>query len=167
MNIRIKNDKIITSFCYGNIIIIMKHLNTNQFLIESNFILHFANIFSPVPIHPTRIRFIPIAVPTEMGILLKEHFNRWYSLKAYYVSVTLLDLPISVIKMEMKKKIGPQLLAVIFNGLFCFFPLSPPSNICISTFISFEFRIKNVGWQTAHRLRHFHCAHLYDNKSTI
>lgn len=32
-----------------------------------------------------------------MGILLKEHFNRWYSLKSYYISVTLLDLPISVI----------------------------------------------------------------------
>lgn len=36
-------------------------------------------------------------VPIEMSILLKEHFNRWYSLKAYYTSITLLDLPISVI----------------------------------------------------------------------
>lgn len=32
----------------------------------------------------------------EMSILLKEHFNRWYSLKAYYTTITLLDLPISV-----------------------------------------------------------------------
>ena len=32
----------------------------------------------------------------ELTILIKEHFNRWYSLKAYYTSVTLLDLPISV-----------------------------------------------------------------------
>lgn len=38
-----------------------------------------------------------LAVPTEMGILLKEHFNRWYSLKAYYLSVSLLDLPITVV----------------------------------------------------------------------
>ncbi|XP_031640929.1 ATP-binding cassette sub-family G member 1 [Contarinia nasturtii] len=37
-----------------------------------------------------------LTFPTEMGILLKEHFNRWYSLKSYYLSVTLLDLPISL-----------------------------------------------------------------------
>lgn len=36
-----------------------------------------------------------------MGILLKEHFNRWYSLKSYYISVTLLDLPISVTKKKL------------------------------------------------------------------
>lgn len=32
-----------------------------------------------------------------MSILLKEHFNRWYSLKMYYTSVTLLSIPISVV----------------------------------------------------------------------
>lgn len=32
-----------------------------------------------------------------MSILLKEHFNRWYSLKMYYASVTLLGIPISVL----------------------------------------------------------------------
>lgn len=31
-----------------------------------------------------------------MSILRKEHFNRYYSLKAFYSSVTLLDIPISV-----------------------------------------------------------------------
>lgn len=39
-----------------------------------------------------------------MGILLKEHFNRWYSLKSYYISVTLLDLPISVKTKHREKK---------------------------------------------------------------
>lgn len=31
-----------------------------------------------------------------MGILLKEHFNRWYSLKMYYVSVTIMDIPLTI-----------------------------------------------------------------------
>ncbi|CAH0561477.1 unnamed protein product [Brassicogethes aeneus] len=38
-----------------------------------------------------------LTFPSEMSILVKEHFNRWYSLKMYYTSVTLIDIPISVI----------------------------------------------------------------------
>lgn len=41
--------------------------------------------------------FFHHSVPTEMSILLKEHFNRWYSLKMYYASVTLLGIPISIV----------------------------------------------------------------------
>ncbi|XP_030766388.1 ATP-binding cassette sub-family G member 1 [Sitophilus oryzae] len=37
-----------------------------------------------------------LTFPTELSILIKEHFNRWYSLKMYYVSVTLIDLPLSI-----------------------------------------------------------------------
>jgi len=37
-----------------------------------------------------------LTFPTEMSIIIKEHFNRWYSLKMYYTSVTLIDLPISI-----------------------------------------------------------------------
>ena len=33
----------------------------------------------------------------QMSILLKEHFNRWYSLKAFYTAITVIELPISVI----------------------------------------------------------------------
>lgn len=64
------------------------------------------NLVEPMFINNSNIRifyfYFPInyLVPTEMGILLKEHFNRWYSLKSYYISVTLLDLPISVMKMK-------------------------------------------------------------------
>jgi len=32
-----------------------------------------------------------------MSTILKENFNRWYSIKAYYLSMTLVDLPISII----------------------------------------------------------------------
>ncbi|XP_059049583.1 ATP-binding cassette subfamily G member 4 [Achroia grisella] len=38
-----------------------------------------------------------LTFPAEMSILSKEHFNRWYSLGSYYVSITIVDLPISVV----------------------------------------------------------------------
>ncbi|XP_058061132.1 ATP-binding cassette subfamily G member 4 [Anopheles bellator] len=37
-----------------------------------------------------------LTFPTEMGVILKEHFNRWYTLKCYYLSVTIIDIPLSV-----------------------------------------------------------------------
>lgn len=38
-----------------------------------------------------------LTFPNEMSILIKEHFNRWYSLRVYYTSVTIVDIPISVV----------------------------------------------------------------------
>lgn len=37
-----------------------------------------------------------LTFPNEMCVLTKEHFNRWYSLKMYYTSLCLVDVPISV-----------------------------------------------------------------------
>ncbi|XP_060803928.1 ATP-binding cassette sub-family G member 1 [Amyelois transitella] len=37
-----------------------------------------------------------LTFPSEMSVLSKEHFNRWYSLGSYYISITLVDLPISI-----------------------------------------------------------------------
>lgn len=37
------------------------------------------------------------SVPTEKSTILKENFNRWYSVKSYYISTTLIDLPISIL----------------------------------------------------------------------
>lgn len=37
-----------------------------------------------------------LTFPTEMGVILKEHFNRWYTLKCYYLSVSIIDLPLSL-----------------------------------------------------------------------
>lgn len=36
-------------------------------------------------------------VPTERSTILKENFNRWYSVKSYYLSICLIDLPISTL----------------------------------------------------------------------
>ncbi|XP_055387356.1 ATP-binding cassette sub-family G member 4 [Condylostylus longicornis] len=43
----------------------------------------------------TTMMLTVLTFPMEMNILLKEHFNRWYSLKSYYAAVSLLDLPLS------------------------------------------------------------------------
>lgn len=37
-----------------------------------------------------------IVVPSEMPIIMREHFNRWYSLLSYYLAVTFADIPIQV-----------------------------------------------------------------------
>lgn len=44
---------------------------------------------------PIQLFLYALSVPMQMSILLKEHFNRWYSLKAFYTATTLVDLPLS------------------------------------------------------------------------
>lgn len=42
------------------------------------------------------LRFVAlIPVPTERSTILKENFNRWYTIKSYYISLMLIDLPLS------------------------------------------------------------------------
>ncbi|EDW25468.1 GL26409 [Drosophila persimilis] len=40
---------------------------------------------------------ILVKFPLEFPIVSREHFNRWYSLRAYYVAITLAELPIQII----------------------------------------------------------------------
>ncbi|XP_037042712.1 ATP-binding cassette sub-family G member 4-like [Bradysia coprophila] len=44
----------------------------------------------------TAFSSVTLAFPLELPIVTREHFNRWYSLKAYYVAMTLADAPIQV-----------------------------------------------------------------------
>ncbi|XP_067621969.1 ATP-binding cassette sub-family G member 4 isoform X1 [Eurosta solidaginis] len=66
---------------------------------EGSRVLDNFNLLFAILIHHsmTTMMLTVLTFPTDMSILLKEHFNRWYSLKAYYTSITLTDLPISII----------------------------------------------------------------------
>lgn len=55
------------------------------------------NLLFSILIHHmmTTMMLTIVTFPMQMSILLKEHFNRWYSLKAFYTATTLVDLPLS------------------------------------------------------------------------
>uniref|UniRef100_T1GS24 ABC transporter domain-containing protein n=1 Tax=Megaselia scalaris TaxID=36166 RepID=T1GS24_MEGSC len=65
---------------------------------EGSRVLDNYNLLFAILIHHsmTTMMLTVLTFPTEMNLLLKEHFNRWYSLKAYFTSLTILDIPISV-----------------------------------------------------------------------
>lgn len=41
-------------------------------------------------------KFFCFTVPLEMKILTREHFNRWYKLSPYLMSVILIEIPFQV-----------------------------------------------------------------------
>ncbi|XP_050458542.1 ATP-binding cassette sub-family G member 4 [Cataglyphis hispanica] len=57
------------------------------------------NLLFSILIHHmmTTMMLTIVTFPMQMSILVKENFNRWYSMKAFYTAITLIDVPISII----------------------------------------------------------------------
>lgn len=81
----------------------------------------------------TTMMLTVLTFPIEMSILLKEHFNRWYSLKAYYISITLMDLPISIF------------CCFIFTVMIYFWSYQPMEIARFCMFFGISFLITLVG----------------------
>ncbi|XP_076252828.1 ATP-binding cassette sub-family G member 1 [Rhynchophorus ferrugineus] len=98
--IKLKRDQTLTYMRIGVNIITALMLGTlylNAGTDGSKVIDNYNLLFSILMHHTfTPMMLTILTFPTELSILIKEHFNRWYSLKMYYLSVTLIDLPLSI-----------------------------------------------------------------------
>uniref|UniRef100_A0A0C9PL33 ABCG4_5 protein n=1 Tax=Fopius arisanus TaxID=64838 RepID=A0A0C9PL33_9HYME len=66
---------------------------------EGHRVLENYNLLFAILMHHmmTSMMLTVLTFPSEMNILQKEHFNRWYSLKMFYTSVTIIDIPVAVV----------------------------------------------------------------------
>lgn len=67
--------------------------------VDGSRVLDNYNLLFTILIHHmmTTMMLTIVTFPSQMSILIKEHFNRWYSLKAFYTTITLIDVPISIL----------------------------------------------------------------------
>lgn len=60
-----------------------------------------------------------------MPVLLKENFNRWYSLRSYYLAITISDIPFQVRRTINWAIDHSQLIRkIFFQAIFCFIYVS-------------------------------------------
>ncbi|XP_030748051.1 ATP-binding cassette sub-family G member 1-like isoform X2 [Sitophilus oryzae] len=52
--------------------------------------------FSVMFLMLTAFNCVTTTFPSELPILTREHFNKWYSLKSYYLAITMADIPIQI-----------------------------------------------------------------------
>ncbi|XP_050431659.1 ATP-binding cassette sub-family G member 1-like [Adelges cooleyi] len=69
-------------------------IGDNASFIHDNLMLLF---FSLMFIMYTASSTMIISFPLEFQVLAKEHFNQWYSLTTYYISNTIVDLPVQML----------------------------------------------------------------------
>ncbi|XP_008550685.1 ATP-binding cassette sub-family G member 4 [Microplitis demolitor] len=64
---------------------------------EGSRVLENYNLLFAILIHHmmTSMMLTILTFPTELNILKKEHFNRWYTLKMFYLSITIIDIPVT------------------------------------------------------------------------
>lgn len=59
--------------------------------------------FRDCDVKPNPIRVI--SVPTEVQLLKREYFNRWYGLNAYFCALTISQIPMQVKKTKKKSAV--------------------------------------------------------------
>lgn len=64
-----------------------------------------------------------LSFPLELPVLLKENFNRWYSLKSYYLAITVSDIPFQAI------------FCVLYVTIVYFLTSQPPELFRFSMFL--------------------------------
>ncbi|XP_066150838.1 ATP-binding cassette sub-family G member 1-like isoform X2 [Euwallacea fornicatus] len=53
--------------------------------------------FSVMFLMLTSFNCVTTTFPSELPIVTREHFNKWYSLKSYYLAITLADIPVQIV----------------------------------------------------------------------
>ncbi|XP_026686799.1 ATP-binding cassette sub-family G member 1, partial [Diaphorina citri] len=78
-----------------------------------------------------------LSFPLEMPVLIKENFNRWYSLRSYYLAITLSDLPFQTI------------FCVVYVSIVYYLTSQPPSwdrfNMFLAACLLISFVAQSVG----------------------
>nr|BAN21250.1 ABC transporter [Riptortus pedestris] len=99
--IKVKRDSTLTYMRFvANIItgIMLGTLYYNTGVDGSTVLDNYNLLFSIIIHHAMSTMMLTILTfPMEMSILIKEHFNRWYSLKSYYIMVNIVDIPVAAI----------------------------------------------------------------------
>lgn len=96
------------------------------------------NLLFSILIHHmmTTMMLTVVTFPMQMNILLKEHFNRWYSLKAFYTAMTLVDLPLTIF------------CCLIFTLIVYFVTFQPLEPIRFLMFLSISVLVALIGQGT-------------------